>query len=196
MLQIITPATTNNLTTRDTVKQELKITDNLSDNLIDRLIEEASSKITAYCRRTTFGLEVVRQTEYSPETPIILDRDLAINITSLIVADVVSTDYVLDGTRVWRLYSGSLASWDSTQKVVIEYQTGYTLLGGLPQAVERACIDTVKQLYFNGPRDTQLKSEKVLDIVDQSWYSSPQKSEDLPIGIASTLDRFQLEVVV
>lgn len=199
MLQTLEPAVTNNLTTRDTIKQELKISGTDSDNDIDRWIEEASSKISAYCRVGTFGRRKVRQTEYCAGSSIILELNLEPTITSVTVGGSALNDYVLNEGMLYRLSSDAPVPWSNYGgTVVIEYTTGYVLLGNLPQAIERACIDLVKQLYFDGPRDSRVKSERVLDIMEQSFHaqSSSAADSELPPGIAASLQPFVVEVIV
>jgi len=195
MLQILTPATTGNLTTLDTVKQDLKITDSSQDVILNRLILEASSKITSYCRRTTFGSESLRQIEYGPLPCVVLARDLDPVISLVTVDGNATTDYELDGSLLYRMASNSRTTWESG-RILIEYTAGYVLLGNLPPAVERACLDTIKHLYFNTDRDAQLKGEKVLDIIEQSWSTSGQYELGLPAGVSEALTPFMLEVIV
>lgn len=195
MLQILTPASTGNLTTLDTVKQDLAITDSSKDVFLNRLILEASSKITSYCQRATFGAESLRQVEYGPLSCIVLARDLDPVISIVTVDGVATTDYELDGSLVYRTSSTSRINWGAG-RILIEYTAGYTLLGNLPPAVERACLDTIKHLYFNADRDAQLKGEKVLDIIDQTWSTAGQQQSGLPVGVTDALAPFMLEVVV
>lgn len=78
MLEILSPAATDDLTTLATAKRELGVTDAAQDAHITDLIREASDLVAQWCNRSGFGRETLRQIERlaSPVDVIVLQRDL------------------------------------------------------------------------------------------------------------------------
>lgn len=67
ILTVVTPAVTHDLTTLETVKDELNVTDTASDARYTRWIAEASGFVRSYCNRT-FASETVSEL-WRPGTP-------------------------------------------------------------------------------------------------------------------------------
>lgn len=195
MLTILTPAASHHLTTVDRVKQELGIAGSSSDAKILTLISEASSLITSYCNRDTFGRQTVRQTERLREGRecIVLALDIDVSISSVTVdgAALSTSEYELDGSLLYRLNDDRRCWWAAGAKVVIEYDAGFILLTDLPEAIERAAIDSVVSLYHGGGRDGAVRSEDVEGISVVSYFD--QRS-GLPIAEdrVRALDRWRL----
>ena len=63
VVTVITPASTQDLTTLATAKVELGVTGTTDDNKILNHIRQASDQIAAYCNRV-FGLETVEEHWY------------------------------------------------------------------------------------------------------------------------------------
>lgn len=197
MLEIVTRATTGDLTVLARVKSELGITDTSQDAKLTNLIHEASDLITAYCNRDTFGREDLRQTERitAARECIILARDLEPTITS-ITADGASLDpaeYELDGSLLYRLEDDERIAWQ-WEKVVIEYSAGFTLLGTLPFAIERAAIDLVVMLYRSGGRDVSVRQEMVEGVGSTSYFDARASAGGLPLSAdrLNALHRYRL----
>lgn len=194
MLEILTPAVTNHLTTLARVKTELSITDTAQDARLLDYISEASDMIAAWCNRDTFGLEEVRQTERLSRARecIILARDLAVNITSVTVDGVALTtdDYERDGPLLYRIEQERRTCWFAS-KVVMEYQTGFSLLGGLPPAIERACLDLVVNLVRGAGRDSSVRQESVEGIGSTSFFKGVGDALPISADRISQLTRYR-----
>jgi hypothetical protein len=197
MLEIVTYATTGDLTVLARVKSELNITDGAQDATFTTLIHEASDLIAAYCNRDTFGREALRQTERitNPQEYIILDRDLAPTITALTVdaTALLAAEYEIDGSLLYRLEDDRRVYWQSG-KVVIEYGSGFTLLSTLPYALERAALDLVVNLYRGAGRDGAVRQEMVEGVGSTSYFDPRAASGGLPISAdrLRALDRYRL----
>ena len=198
MLEIVTPASTGHLTVLDRVKTELSISGTSEDAKLTTLIGEASDLIAAYCNRDTFGREELRQTERvtAARECIILARDLAVTVTEVTADGTVldPADYELDGSLLYRLEDDERISWEG-EKVVIEYETGFTLLGDLPFALERAALDIVVNLYRSAGRDTSIRTEMV-EGVGSTSYTDLRANSGLPLSAEriQALSRYRLIV--
>jgi hypothetical protein len=197
MLEIITPASTGHLTTLARVKDELSISGAAEDARLATLIGEASDLITAYCNRDTFGAEVLRQTERLSmcRDCIILARDLAPAITSITFdgTALTATEYEMDGALLYRLSDDCRVAW-RPGKVVVNYTAGYTLLGGLPQGIERAAVDLVVMLYRGAGRDATIRQEMVEGIGSTSYFDQRANAAVMPLSAdrLSQLSRYRL----
>ena len=175
MLTIVTPAASDDLTSLARVKTELGITGTAEDAKLTTLIAEASNLITIYCKRNSFGAQTVRQTERLSERLecIVLALDLAVVIASVTVDGValLTTEWELDGALLYRLDASDDRRmwWEGGTKVVIQYATGWTLPAGAPDALERAAVDLVANLYRAAGRDTTVRSETVEGIGSISY---------------------------
>lgn len=200
MLEILTPASTNHLTVLDRVKTELGITGTDQDTRLADYISEASDMIAAYCNRDGFGAEELRQTERLSRARecIILARDLAVTITTVTVDGVAlaAEDYELDGSLLYRIRHDLRSCWDPG-KVVIEYQAGYSLLGGLPHAIERAALDLVVGLYRGTGRDASVRQEMVEGVGSTSFFDMRTSGAALPLSAdrIAQIDRYRLMAV-
>ena len=197
MLEIITRATTSDLTVLARVKSELGLTDTLQDAKLTNLIHEASDLITAYCNRDTFGREALRQTERvtAARECIILARDLELTIGTVTVdgATLTAAEYEIDGSLLYRLHDDRRIAWRS-EKVVVEYSAGFTLLGTLPFAIERAALDLVVMLYQSGGRDMTVRQEMVQGIGSTSYFDTRASAGGLPLSgdRINALNRYRL----
>lgn len=184
MIEIITPASTGHLTTLARVKDELSISGTAEDLRLATLIGEASDLITAYCNRDTFGAETLRQTERlsTCRECLILERDLSPAITSVTVDNtaLLAADYERDGALLYRLRDDRRVAWQPG-KVVILYTAGYTLLGGLPYAIERAAVDLIVLMYRGAGRDTAVRQEMVEGVGTTSYFDQ-RVGADLPLS--------------
>lgn len=198
MLEIVTPALTGDLTLLATVKAELKITGTDEDDFLTDTIHRASAAIAKHCGRTTFGRETYRQTEFlSREVDsIILDQDLDVDVSSVVVDDTLlpSTSWILDGLLVRRLSAGRPSCWSAGSKIVLTYEAGFQLLGTLPYDIEQVCLDLVKDAYRSKDRDRALRSERVLDISEVTFFGSAvnAKSGGLPPDLAARVEDYRL----
>lgn len=171
MLTVITPAKSYDLTTVAAVKAEMGITDRDDDAVLSRYIKQASDAVAQYCNRV-FPLETVSETFRAAPIPAGY-RQSAVMLQRYPVTEVVSVSesgslldpslYEIDaddGTLHRLGDSGNSACWSSGTLIIV-YTAGFAIPGGLPNGVERATIQLVKQYAGAGDRDPSVKSERV-----------------------------------
>lgn len=201
MLSIITPAASNDLTTIAKVKTELGITGTAEDARLTALVVEASAVIAAWCGRTGFGRETLRQTERLTGAceAIRLDRDLAPAVTSVTVDGeaLLAAEYELDGSLLYRLSDTYRIAW-VYGVVVVDYQAGWTLPSGAPADIDRAAQDMVVGLYRAAGRDPSVRQEMVEGIGSTSYFDARAGAGRLPVGSDrfASLYRYRLEGVL
>lgn len=195
MLQVITPAVTNDLTILATVKAELRLTAATDDAYLDSLIAQVSDACARYCRRSGWGRETVRQTERLTRCRevIILDRDLLPAVSAVTVdgTALAGTDYERDGALLHRLSSDRRVDWTGS-KVVIDYQAGFATLTDLPYDLERAALEWIKAAYSARGRDPLLRSQSVQDVGSESYLDPRSGMEAMPPQCAALLDPWRL----
>jgi hypothetical protein len=187
VIEIITPASTIDLTTLDAVKSEMQISGGADDDWLRQRIGDASDAIASYCRRV-FGAETIRQTvrldgrdgTLSPEC-LTLDRWPVSSITSVTEdgAVLLASEWELDGVLLYRLTDDTRISWYA-RKVVIVYVAGYALVTDLPRGIERACILAVANMYSARGTDRRIRSETVDGIGSTSWFDADKGGGLLP----------------
>lgn len=209
VLNVVTPAVSQDLTILATVKAECGITGTAEDANIEAWIDQASNACSAYCNRV-FGLETVTETfrnrfnyvyRHENKAPsILLQRNPVVTITSIVqdgtslVADV---DYQLDAKEglLYRLdpASDALTFWNFN-KLTVTYSGGWALLGSLPLSIERACISHVKALRSSADRDPNIKQESIPGVLETSyWIGGPPGSVSgaLSTEVTALLDPFR-----
>jgi uncharacterized phiE125 gp8 family phage protein len=200
-LTVVTPATSTLLATLAAAKAELGITGTDDDSILTRFLTQASATIPQYCHRV-FAQEIVaevfRLTDGEWPASLLLRRYPVTAIAS-VVADgttLAMTEYEVDSETglLWHLCEDERLPWWWYQKLVVTYTAGYVLPTSVPGDLERCCLDLVKFWYFARSRDPALRSEKILDVIDQSWnVGSHQPTADgLPVEIAGRLARWQM----
>src|SRR5262245_35289781 len=102
IVTVLTPAVTQDLTTLETAKVELGVTDPAEDNKILTQIRQASDAIAYYCNRV-FGLETVEETfiDVTYRKALRLTRRPVVQILSLTQSEslVDPSEYFLDERR-------------------------------------------------------------------------------------------------
>jgi hypothetical protein len=194
MLEVTVPPTTNDLTILGTAQREL-VLGQAALTGIPELITAASEAVAQYCGRlnddkqSEFGAQTVRQTERSVYRDcILLDRDLAPVITSVVEdgTTLSASDYELDGARLFRLDDDTRIAWCAA-KVVITYTTGWTLLGGMPQPIEQATLDVLRDRVARRGIATNVRSESVDGVMAISYRDPKPEDGGLPAGVADLL---------
>lgn len=213
MLTVITPATTGDLTVLATLKAELQVSGTEQDAYLTDLIRQASDTIARYCGRKTFGRETVLQTElrgWGIDGSILLERDLEPEIVSIDENGTAldpATDFSLDGPLLLRHYwtygASNIPAWRDVSyryavPTSITYKAGFELINGLPYDLERVCLDLCASMYHSRGRDRALRSEKVLDVIEQSWFAdaSAQGAGGLPPDIAGRLSQYRRVIIL
>jgi hypothetical protein len=184
MITVITPPTSNDLTTVAAAQRELQLPVSESTPVIEALIRQASIMCARYCGRAEgFGRATVRQTERLTRGAacIILERDIAPAVAAVTEAGVTlaATDYELDGSLLYRLSGDHRASW-SPATVVVTYAAGLTLPGSVDGDLERACLATMQALYSARGRDPMLRSESADGVGSMSYLDPRAGAEAVP----------------
>ena len=182
MLEIVTPAATNDLTTLATAKRELAITDTAQDARIAALIREASDLVAQWCNRGGFGRETLRQTERlaAPVDGLVLQRDLGVTITAMAEDGVALSagEYERSGVLLYRLRDGVRVAW-SARTVIVEYQAGFALSDEAPPALERACLDLLTGLWHGQGRDPAVRNETTEGVGAVGYFE--HRADTLPL---------------
>lgn len=194
VLEIVTPAVSQDLTVLATVKQELGIATLVTthDAKIQNWIKQASDAISRHCNRV-FGQETVKQTIFLDRElrDLVLDRIPVDTIAEVKVDDVAlaTTDYLVgpqDGI-LNRLSSGAMSCW-SCGKIEISYVGGFTLLSELPYDIERACISMVTALYMQSGRDPLAKRIEIPGVMTTDyWVGGTGRPGELPPDVEALI---------
>lgn len=216
--EVVTPAANVRLTTKEHVRDDLKITSGADDAYIDRLIASQSAAASQYCNRTfalqTYCDTIRPQRDSRPyflpngRQPMFVRRTPLVSVTSVTendVALVAGTDYEVDLQMgfIYRLDdSGNPKPWPS-YKIVVTYTAGYTLPTQgkdgenctLPPDVEDAVIRMVKARYLARDRDPFLKQESIPGVLDQTFWVDTGESGNISPDIRDLLDNYREPVV-
>jgi len=164
MLEVITPASSHDLTVLATVKREFGITTAEWDDVLAGLVAQASRAVASHCGRV-FAKETVRET-LRPEVPfreLTLARYPIASITSFVedAATLTAADYELAPATglLLRLAGDRPRDW-CAGKIVVTYVAGYELLPELPEDVEKAAIITVRALWSARSRDPLIRGQE------------------------------------
>jgi hypothetical protein len=201
ILTVVTPASTQDLTTLANVKAEIGITGTAEDTNINLWIDQASSVIAGECNRV-FGQETVLEScgvgapigmQWPEYERIVLTRNPVASITTLVEDGntlVSGTDYEVDKDSgiITRLIGDFERRW-WFRTLAVTYVAGYQLLGTLPEAIERACISLVKQFRYAAQRDPLLKSEDIPGVLSQTFWVGGvgEKSNGLPLDVETLI---------
>jgi uncharacterized phiE125 gp8 family phage protein len=191
MLRVVTPAATSDLTVLATLKAELQITDATSEAYLSDLIRQASDAIARFCNRV-FARQGYEETIRlsRPLDALVLSRVPVAAITAVTedgaaLAEGADFEVESESGLLHRLRSDCRVRW-CARKVVVTYEAGYELLGGLPYDVERACLDTCKAWWHARGRDPMLRSESDQSIGSVSYIASTDTGF-LPLQVQSAL---------
>lgn len=190
------------LTTLETIKSELGITDNNLDSYLERQINVASEKIERFCNRHFEKRDVTVELEPVWGLELVLP-DYPINsITSVMINDQEVTDYKidLDTGILWRengwepeylrIDLGQDPEKTGQKIITVTYNTGYVLPKDetvenprdLPYELEGYCIEAVKAEYFRKDLNPNIESEKL-----QSYSVVYDKKISSQVGLPLTV---------
>ena len=217
VVQIVTPAASELLTTLARVKSELNITTGASDEILRAKIAEASSDIQAamgYRLPSEAVLETFWHDDPTPlprvvhwgnpaQTTLFLSRTPVTTIRSVTVDDTVldPADYLLDpkaGT-LDRFSSGYPCEWRFCKSVVVDYTGGFVLPGDpartLEPGIEGAVVALVADYWASRGRDPTLMSESIPGVREvRYWVGAVGDPELLPPRILASLSGFKRPV--
>jgi hypothetical protein len=194
-LVVITPAPATPLASLAAVKADLGITGAADDAWLLATIDEATAAAAAYCLRFEgFGRATWEQTERLTriEPWIMLARDLEPAVATVTEdgTALATADYELDmGGLLYRLVDDVRVAW-TARKVVIRYDAGFVTI---PPGLARAAVDLVVRAYSARGRDPALKSERILDVIAQSWSTGGDakvSAGGVPKDVAGRLDAY------
>jgi len=170
-------AESKQLTTLATVKELLSITVTTDDVLINKLIDRVSASIVGYC-----GLEFAQQTYI--ET-LATRASLNLSITHTPLVDVVlitfdgvtvdASDYKVQQDEAGLIFNKYYwCNTGSEQKYSVTYKGGYVLpsftIGtrNLPEDIEFAVLENVKQAYLTRKENSNIQAESVPNVYSRS----------------------------
>lgn len=179
--EIVTPATTRDLTRLETVKTELGITDTVNDDFLQLKIRQASDAIASSCNRF-FHQETLRDSfsldwaiRCNEGRPLVLSRIPVVSIVSILDGNssLPVTEYEVDSASglLWRTMSNVRTYWGWTYggKIVVTFIGGYELLETLPYDIEQAAILLVKNSWYARSRDPLVKSVTINDVASYDF---------------------------
>ncbi len=189
--EVLTPAATYNLTTVETAREELGLTD-ISDPTVLRWIASASDRISRYCNRV-LALESVRETFlFRPgesARALRLSRFPVTAITSVVIDGSATSDYAVDEKSgvLSRTASGVVGTWCG-REIVITYSGGYELLGTLPRTIEDACLALLRHRAASRTRDPMLRQLEIPGVsVETYWVPGAGQDSGLPPEVEDLL---------
>lgn len=177
-------STSYDLTTLDTVKNELGLSSTASDIALSLMIQQASDFISRYTGRTFARETVVETLPANGEPNLVLSRTPVVSVAGISYAGstISSTTFSVDDADAGILFNK--VGWKDTtiynqninlhpsrfgrRDYAVTYTAGYVLPGStsartLPYDIERACIDMVKTSYLQRQDDPSVKARKVGD---------------------------------
>jgi hypothetical protein len=213
----------NALTTLQTVKDELGITDTSSDPYLIRKINVYSKKFENYCRRKFKKEEVVEKHEGNDSLYLLLDRYPVESVSKLVIgeneADLTHLEIFDDEGKIFygrttgwnykgcgfpkRALTQGLSNGDTVEvftDIEVTYIGGYVLPDDetnrdLPYGIEDACIQEVVYDYNNKGTNTQLKSWTLKEATKSYFIRERDKNTGLFPETLSTLKMYQKPVM-
>jgi hypothetical protein len=225
ILTVTQAATSYDLTTLATVKEELNISVGNWDNLLGRYISEVSDRIASYCNRV-FAQETVSEL-FIPDRSIasgwgaargeawdsawearILWRarnnlELSRTPVASIVSVVEDSDPAIDSslyefdppTGFLYRLNGGARTKWTANRTLVTYTGGYVLLNGLPRSIEEAAILMVKSKWFARSRDPLLKSEDVPGVLKQEFWVGSPSAGDMSDDVTAILSPYRRTII-
>lgn len=217
-ITINTPAESLQLTTLARVKQDLGITVTDFDTILGEMIDQASDIIVSYCNRQ-FALENI--TETLPTTNdfnIILTRTPITTITSITFdgniipaneftinepeAGIVFNEFGWEESALIRAGVTRIPIRETREYLLtVIYNGGFVLPSftsdtrNFPQDLERAAIQTVKDLWFKRERDPSLQKESIPNVGSFTYGGDNNTASGLSKLIESTLNRYRRTII-
>jgi uncharacterized phiE125 gp8 family phage protein len=219
IVEILTPAESELLTTLERVKAELQITTDANDEILEAKIAEASSDIQAALGKR-LPREDVKETFWHDndihplraahfgnpaQTTLFLNRTPVLAIASVTVDDMV-----LDPSQV-RLdpdagpldhlsTDGFPCAWCFCKSVIVAYTGGYVLPGetgrNLAFGIEGAVVALVSDYWASRGRDPTLRSESIPGVIDrQFWVGAVGDPGLLPPRVLASIAPFRRPAV-
>lgn len=197
IVTVTTASDTFDLTTLDTVKAELQITDESKDDLLRRYIRAESDRMARYCKRV-LAIETVSE-EFRTDTRrecLMLDRYPVTAIASVVEDGVTLATAAYQVKKasglIYRLSDDGKRSEWAMGKITVAYTGGYELLGTLPLGIQEACIEMVTGRWMARGRDPMLKLTEVEGMGRREyWVGSTGDDDGLPTSVAAALQPYR-----
>lgn len=197
ILTVTTAASSYDLTTLGTVKEELGTVTDASDDLLRRWIAEESANVSRYCNRV-FARETVTEVfRFEDEAEVLrLKRYPVESITSVEEWTGVTLDaayYECDAAsgllyRTDGYYERE--EWES-ELVTVVYTGGYALLGDLPRPIESAVLRLITRRYTARGRDPYLRAMSAPGLGEQQFWIPADGGPEIPPDIAGMLASYR-----
>jgi uncharacterized phiE125 gp8 family phage protein len=219
VVEIVTPAKSELLTTLERVKAELQIATDANDDILEAKIAEASSDIQAALGKR-MPREDVKETFWHDDdrhllraahfgnpaqTTLFLNRTPVSAIASVTVDDIVldPSQYRLDpdaGLLDRLSTDGIPCAWCFCKSVVVTYTGGFILPGqdgrNLAYAIEGAVVALVSDYWASRGRDPTLRSESIPGVIDrQFWVGAVGDPGLLPPRVLASIAPFRRPAV-
>lgn len=203
IVTVTVPADDYDLTTLDSVKAELGITNNVSDALLRRYISGASEAAAKFCNRV-FAVETVSERFLSwgrfshRGRPLQLARWPLVNLASVTEDNALlalDDDYVVDPSngQITRRSGNEVSSWCSANVTAV-YTSGFETV---PADLEDAVIRMVTKRWSAKGRDATLKQREIPGVLSESfWIATGDDAGNLTPDIADILNNYRAVVVV
>ena len=215
---VLTPASSYDLTTLATIKDDLAIpaADTTSDATLARFITEQSALVAQYCNRV-FPVETIRDTFFLDRDPypyqvaglqseLQLSRWPVLAVSSVVETVALGqtnvltegTEYIADRANGWltRLdpNTGTPTGWSPNQYTV-QYQAG---LNSPPPDLEMAVLRLVTARFKARGRDPYLRSQGEPGVgQEQYWVGAmPGQTGPFPPDISAVLEKYRVPAVV
>lgn len=181
-ISITQAADYTDLTTLETIKETLQITDSSRDGTIARLIQSASRAIESYTQHA-YARQTYEESLTGEDHPILILQETPIRAVSSVVAEGSPiTDYTIHDSEAGMLYreagwaTGAWIGWSvepdripgtAEMIYVVTYEAGYYCPGhpdrDLPTNIEQACIETVKAWFEHIERASGTQTMEIGD---------------------------------
>ena len=219
IVEIVSPAESELLTTLERVKAELQIATDANDEILEAKIAEASSDIQAAVGKRlpredvkeTFWhdddrhLQRVAHFGNRAQATLILNRTPVSAIASVTVDDLVlaPSEYRLDpdaGLLDRLSTDGIPRAWCFCKSMIVAYTGGYALPGedgrNLAYAIEGAVVALVSDYWASRGRDPTLRSESIPGVIDrQFWVGAVGDPGLLPPRVLASIAPFRRPAV-
>ncbi len=218
---VTTPATDRALTTLDTVKAVLGITDGSQDAVLKLDIVQLSAACENFCNRS-FAIEAIQDVFRAQRGYLGSGLDGAVNplqlarwpiveilsVTTLVsssdqpVVLVEGADFEADydAGRLFRLNArANPCDWPAI-RTIVSYRAGYSLPSvgaarNLPPDVERAALRLIAGAHASDGRDPMLREEDVAGIGRAVFWVPGTDTGAFPPEVADLLDNYRVPVV-
>lgn len=204
VLGITVPASSRDLVSLGTIKEELGVTDNDTDPMLARWITEVSDEVEGFCGRSLVLETVVEEFRVgcigvptvgaaSAAAPLRLDRYPVVAIDGVVEdgTELTSDQYSLDaaGGFLWRVIAGYRMSWTATQ-VLVSYSGGYAVPGGVPGRLQRAVQLLIRGRWFARTRDPLLRTVVIPGVIERQFQIASSNTISLNADVVELLESF------